>query len=164
MRFASTVSYPRDAGQVSRLYASADFARAKLEATTARQIDVTVTHDGESFTVTTQGQLPSTVVPESFRGFVGEQIGVRLVEAWGPPGPDGSRRSAFTLTFDGVPVQARGSQQLAPTPGGCEVRYEGEVKASIPLFGRRVEQTAVAAVEQVVETERTIGLEHLAGL
>lgn len=164
MRFTSTVSYPTDATQVSRLYASPDFARAKVEATTARHIDVGVAVEGESFTVTTRGQLPATVVPQNFRGFVGEQIGLELVEAWGPPERDGSRRSTFTLTFDGVPVQARGTQQLVNTPSGCEVRYDGEVKASVPLFGRRIEQTAVAAVEQVVETERGIGLEHLSAL
>lgn len=164
MRFTSSVSYPTDPAQVARLYASPDFARAKVEATTARDIDVVVAQDGEAFTVTTSGQLPSTVVPEKFRGFVGEQIGLRLTEAWGPPEPDGTRRSTFSLDLDGVPVEAGGTQQLVETSTGCEVRYEGEVKASIPLFGRRVEQSAVDAVEQVVNTERAIGMQHLDAL
>lgn len=161
MHFAATIAYPADVETVAAMLASREFVERKMAAAGALETECEIIRDGEAFTVTTRAKMPTTAVPASFRSLVGDSLDVRLVEAWEPPAADGTRTSTLALDIQGVPVRVAGSQRLAPTAAGCEETYDGEVTASVPLFGKPIEQAAVDTVDQVVDVERRLGLEHL---
>ncbi|MFD1716894.1 DUF2505 domain-containing protein [Georgenia deserti] len=161
MRFESTIDYPADVETVATMLADERFATRKMDAAGALSSSSEVTRDGEAFTVTTRSQMPTTKIPPAFRSLVGDSLEVIVVEAWGAPEADGSRTSTFGLEIVGAPVNVEGSQRLVPTADGCTETYSGEVHASVPLVGRRIEKTAVDTVDKVVAVERRLGLEHL---
>jgi hypothetical protein len=163
VRFAATIAYPADVETVAAMLASQDFVERKMAAAGALDSDCEIVRDGQAFTVTTRAKMPTTAVPASFRSLVGDSLDVRLVEAWEAPAADGTRTSTLALDIQGVPVRVSGSQRLAPTAAGCEETYDGDVTASVPLFGRPIEKAAVDTVDEVVAVERRLGLEHLAG-
>ncbi|MFD1507549.1 DUF2505 domain-containing protein [Georgenia yuyongxinii] len=161
MHFSSTIDYPADVEAVAAMLADPEFVARKAAATGALESHEEVVRDGEAFTVTTRLKLPTTMVPAKFRSLVGEAIEVVLIEAWAAPAANRSRSSTLSLDIHGVPVRVSGTQHLAASGAGTTETYDGEVKASIPLFGRPIEQAAVDTVGQVVDVERRIGLEYL---
>ena len=161
MHFSATTDYPADVDTVAAMLADEEFVRRRAEATGPLQQTTEVTRDGETFTVTTKLQMPTTMVPAKYRSFAPSSLNVTLIEAWGAPA-DGVRTSTCTVDIQGVPAKVRGTQRLAPSAGGCTETYDGEVTASIPLVGKKMEQMAVAAVDKIVQVERRIALEYLA--
>lgn len=161
MHFAATIAYPADVETVAAMLASQEFVERKMSAAGALETGCEIVRDGEAFTVTTRAKMPATSVPAPFRSLVGDSLEVRLVEAWEAPAADGSRTSTMALDIHGVPVRIAGAQRLAPTAAGCEETYDGEVTASVPLFGKPIEEAAVGTVDKVIAVERRLGLEHL---
>ncbi|MFC7406243.1 DUF2505 domain-containing protein [Georgenia alba] len=162
MQFTTTITYPADVETVAAMLADEDFVTRKMEAAGALRSSCDVTRDGEAFTVTTRADMPTTKIPPAFRSLVGSSLEVVIVEDWGAP-VDGARTSTFTLEISGVPVKVRGSQHLVPTADGSEETYSGDVTASVPLVGRKIEKTAVDTVDKVAAVERRLGLQYLDG-
>jgi Protein of unknown function (DUF2505) len=162
VHFAATTAYPAEVEAVAEMLASADFVERKMAAAGALGTTCEVVRDGAAFTVTTRAEMPATSVPKALRPLVGDSLEVRLVEVWQAPAADGSRTSTMSVDIQGVPVRISGTQRLAPTAAGCELVYDGDVTASVPLFGDPVERAAVGTVDRVVAVERRLGLERLA--
>lgn len=162
MHFSATIDYTADVETVATMLADPRYVARKAAATGALGSREEVVRDGEAFTVTSRLKMPTTMIPAKFRSLVGETIEVVLIEAWAAPAADGSRSSTFSLDIHGVPVRVSGTQHLAPSGAGTTETYHGDVKASIPLFGRPIEQAAVNTVEKVVDVERRVALEYLA--
>ncbi|NTW38835.1 MAG: DUF2505 domain-containing protein [Cellulomonadaceae bacterium] len=139
------------------------FVAAKVRASGAlsQTVDVVGTAD-EAFTVTTRRHVPTTGVPPQFRSLVGASLEVRQVEAWEPPGPD-DRRGTVVVEVTGAPVRMTGTMRMHGDPGGTTVHFEGELKASVPLFGSVVEEATADAVRAAVAAEERTGVEWLAG-
>ncbi len=161
MHFSATTDYPADTDTVAAMLSDEEFARRRAEATEPLKQSTEVIRDGEAFTVTTKLQMPTTMVPAKFRSFAPSSLNVTLVEVWGPPS-DGVRTSTLSVDIQGVPAKVRGTQRLAPSAAGSTETYDGEVTASIPLVGKKMEQMAVAAVDKIVQVQRQIALEYLA--
>jgi len=118
-----------------------------------QQVDVTGDASGP-FTVTTRRSLPTDQIPANVRAFVGDRLDVRQVEAWEAATPDGARVGTVAVEIAGAPVRMTGTAALTPTAGGgCVIAYDGDVRASIPLFSGAVEQAAVAAVRSALDAE-----------
>lgn len=162
MQFAATIDYPADVETVAAMLADEEFAGARAERAGSLEHRVEVHREGRAFTVTTRMKMPTTIVPAAFRSLVGDSLDVRMVEAWEEPGAGGARHSTLALDIHGVPVRVVGTQRLEATSAGCTETYAGEVTASVPLFGGPIEEAAVRTVQQVVDVEHELGLEHLA--
>ncbi|WP_127126777.1 DUF2505 domain-containing protein [Georgenia sp. SYP-B2076] len=162
VHFSATIDYPADPLTVAAMLADEEFVARKMAATGALEHAEEIHRDGGAFTVTSRIKMPTTSIPARFRSLVGESLDVRLVEAWEGPAADGSRGSTLALDIQGVPVRVTGTQRLTPTAEGCRETYDGEVTASIPLFGKPIEEAAARTVGDVVDVERRIGLEFLA--
>ena len=92
--------------------------------------------------ITLDRALPAQV-PSFLRAMVGDHITVREQREWGAAADDGSRTGVLTVTFDGAPARIDGTLALTPGDSGtCGLTVEGEVKASIPLVGGKVEEFA----------------------
>lgn len=163
MQFNATIDYPADTTRVARMLADEGFTQRKIAASGALDSSFEVLRDGDAFTITTRRQMPTDQVPASFRSLVGQSLDVRLVEAWEAVGADGVRHGTLSLDIVGAPVRVTGRMSLEPTgPGTSREQLTGDIKASIPLFGKHIEKAAAGAVDDVVAIERRIGLAYLA--
>jgi len=157
MRINATIDYPGSPQQVASMLANPEYLRARVTygGATIEQSDV-VGNPEEGFTATTRGKLPSSTIPQQVRGFVGDSLEVRQVEAWEPADANGQRRGTIVIEISGAPVRLTGTRRISPNADGqtCTDSIEGELKASIPLLGPSIEQAAAPAVYAAIEAER----------
>jgi hypothetical protein len=163
VHLSAQVRYDADVDRVGALLADESFVRAKVRATGAlsHQVDV-VGRAHDAFTVTTRRQMPTDAVPAQFRALLGAGLEVRQVEAWEAPEPDG-RRGTVVVEITGVPVRLSGTTRLIAHEDGTTTQlYDGELKASIPLFGGAVEDATAGAIRAAIEAEERTAATWLA--
>lgn len=154
MHLSVTSHHDADIARVAAMLADEEFVAAKVRASGAlsQQVDVVGGAD-ESFTVTTRRQMPTADIPVHLRSLVGASLEVRQVEAWEPP-EAGDRRGTVVVEILGVPVRMTGTLRLVPEPDGTTTQhYEGELKASLPLFAGPVEEHTAEAVRGAIAAE-----------
>lgn len=164
MQLHVTIDLATDAHGAARMLADPDYVHTKMRAAGAvdRQVDVTGT-PAAAFTVTMRRALPTEQIPAHLRALVGDRIDVRQVEAWEAPAADGSRSGTVVVEIAGAPVRLTGRTRLSSTgPAGAQVTYEGEVRASVPLFAAAVEEAAGAAVRAALREEEAVAARWLA--
>lgn len=163
MRLTLTVDIPTDAHAAARLLADPEFVREAVRASgaTGEQVDVTGSPDA-AFTVTSRRALPADQIPAHLRGFVGNRIDVRQVDAWEAPDQDGARLGTVVVEIAGAPVRLTGRTTLSPAgPGGSTATYDGDLKAAIPLFGSAVEEAAAGAIRSAVAVTADVARRRL---
>ncbi len=152
------------------MLADPDYVAAKVRASGAfdQQVDVVGPAQG-AFTVTTRRSLPTDHLPARARGIVGARLDVRHVEAWEAPADDGSRVGTVVVEIVGAPVRLTGTTRLAaagPGPADATSRsrltYQGELRATVPLFGSVVEDAAAQAVRTALGAEEAVAIRWVA--
>jgi hypothetical protein len=113
-------------------------------------------------TVTTRRTLPTDGVPDFARSFLGQTLQVCQVEHWGPAAPDGTRTGEVTVTVENAPVRFSGRLCLSPDGRGTVESFEGEVKASVPLLGAKVERVVEPVIRGAIRVEHRTGVDWLA--
>ncbi len=165
MQLHVTIDLPTDVRRAAHLLADPEYVHAKVRASGAveQHVDVTGTAD-DAFTVTTRRALPTDQIPAHLRGFVGDRIDVRQVEAWEAPAADGTRTGTVVVEIAGAPVRVTGRTSLTSvSQGAARVVYDGEVRAALPLFAAAVEEAAGAAVRATLAGEQAVATRWLAG-
>lgn len=104
-------------------------------------------------------------VPAVLRKFVGETLDLDETITWGAAEPDGRRRGTVTLSVSRVPVRMDGTITLVPEAGGRTTRQvvDAQLKAAVPLVGRRIEEAAAPSVLGAVEGQARVAAEWLEG-
>ena len=164
MRLSVTLDLPTDAHAAARLLADPEYVHQKVRASGAleQHVDVTGSADG-AFTVTTRRALPTDQIPAHLRSLVGNRIDVRQVEAWEAPDPDGTRVGTVVVEIAGAPVRLSGRTSLTGTAAGSTtVAYDGDLRASVPLFGSAIEQATAGAVRSALEVEQVVARRWIA--
>ena len=163
MHLSAQARYAADTRRVSAMLADEEFVAAKVRASGALSQVVDVVGGAEdAFTVTTRRQMPTTDIPAQFRSLVGATLEVRQVEAWEAAEGD-TRRGTVVVEITGAPVRVTGTLLLEPSgDGGTVHRFEGDLKASVPLFASTVEKAAAGAVRAAIAAEERTGTAWLA--
>jgi hypothetical protein len=165
VRLSVTLDLPTDAHAAARLLADPEYVHQKVRASGAleQHVDVTGSADG-AFTVTTRRALPTDQIPAHLRSLVGNRIDVRQVEAWEAPDADGARVGTVVVEIAGAPVRLSGRTSLTGTAAGSTtVAYDGDLRASVPLFGSAIEQATAGAVRSALEVEQVVARRWIAG-
>jgi Protein of unknown function (DUF2505) len=163
VRFTAKISYDASAEQVFAMLTDEAFQNRKLKATGALEYSCEVSTSGDTAVVTTRRTLPTDRVPEAFRALAGGQLNVVQVETWKAASSRG-REGTVTLHVPGTPLRMTGNIRLTQgRDGGTEESVDGELKASVPLIGGRIERAVEPAVRAAVDVEQRIGREWLAG-
>jgi len=163
VHLAELMLLPTDPWSAARLLADAAHVREAIRAAGATDDAVEVTGDGSAaFTVTSRRTLPADQVPAHLRGFVGGRLEVRQTTSWDAPDDDGARAGTVVAEVAGVPVRLDGRTTLvAHGPAATAVRYEGEVRASVPMFGAVVEELTAGAVRAALAAEAQVAARRL---
>ena len=164
MRMNVTLDLPTGAHDAALLLSNPDYVHAKVRASGAleQHVDITGSPDA-AFTVSTRRSLPTDQIPAHLRSFVGNRIDVRQVEAWEAPADDGSRIGTVVLDIAGAPVRLSGRTRLVPAgPDSTTVTYDGDLKATVPLFGGAIENATAGAVRAALEVEQDVARRWIA--
>lgn len=163
VRLSAQIEYEAGPEAVFDMLATEDFQERKCVASGALAHEVRVERTaGDTATVTTRRTLPTDDVPDFARGFLGQTLRVDQVERWEAAGPDGARNGTVTVTVEGAPVRFAGRLRLSPDGRGTRETFDGEVKASVPLFGGKVERAVEPVVRAAIRVEHRTGTDWLA--
>ncbi len=161
MHVTSQMSFDADPVTVATMLADPSYVEAKLRASGALSHDSSVTPgDGGAFTVTTTRELSTEMVPAQFRSMIGNSITVRMVEDWAPPAALG-RDGQLTVEIVGAPVRMSATVRLRPHEAGSRADVDGDLVASIPLFGAKIEQAVSEALLSGMASEERTAAEWL---
>lgn len=164
MEFSAQVDFPASAVAVAAMFATEAYVQEKTAAMGAPPGTVEIVEGpGGAVTITTRRELPATDIPASYRSLVGGALEVHQVDAWEAPRSDGGRRGTVAFEIKGAPVIVTGTLELAATSeAASSLRLKGDIKASIPFFGKAVEKALADNVHRAVEVERQVGHRWLA--
>lgn len=123
------------------------------------EVSVTPTDDGGAVVVSAR-DLPAEV-PAFAKALVGSSIRVEETRRYGPAEPDGSRRGTVDVGFGSAPLRLTGTLALVPTDTGSAVTLDGEVKASVPFIGGKVERFAAEQVQAFLTKETEVAVARL---
>jgi len=156
MKLNRTLRYDADPAAVFTMMLDEDFIARKTYAANAIRHVASVERNGDSATVHLTRVMPPDV-PDIVRRFVGDTIEIQQTDTWQPAAADGSRDGTIELSVAGAPVKCHGTMQLRPDGAGTTLTIAGDVKASIPLVGGKVEQAVLDGLNVAVEREQATG-------
>jgi hypothetical protein len=163
VRLSAQIRYDADPAQVFSMLVDPDFQEAKCQASGSveHEVEVSVGPDGDA-KVISRRTMPTERVPDYIKSLLGGSLRLLETQQWQPAAQDGSRTGSVIVQIEGAPVRFTGSMALAATDGGTLEPIEGELKASVPLFGARIEQAVQPAVMAAIRVEQRTGTAWLA--
>ncbi|MCE1178883.1 MAG: DUF2505 domain-containing protein [Micrococcales bacterium] len=162
MRITETDEYPCTPAELFALLRDEGFQQAKCEATGALSHTVSISGGEDAAVIETERTLPTDRLPDFAKSMVGDTLKVRERQEWGAAAADGSRTARLSIDIQGVPVTLSGTRSLAPAGAGALETTEADLRASVPLFGSRIEKAAAPVVEAALDAEHRVALEWLA--
>ena len=97
-------------------------------------------------------ELPAEV-PAFAKALVGDTIRLEETRRYGAPDEDGSRVGTVEVGFGSAPLRLTGTLTLAPTDTGSAVRLDGEVKASVPFIGGKIERITKPPIKRLKQPQ-----------
>jgi hypothetical protein len=155
MDISSQAEFAADPSTVYTMMTTKEYLDKVCAATRASDYDVTVS----GVTTKTSRTLPA---PEMAARFTGPTLQVVEEIVWGDASADGSRVGALKLTVPGQPLSMNGTMSIKPGGPGTVVALDAELKVSIPLLGKKLEQSAAPAVTSGFRTHQGVGNTWLA--
>jgi len=157
MKISATFDYAATPHEVFAMLVDQDFQARKCVATGALRHSVSVSAQGDRTVIVSNRDLPTDGFPDFVKGLVGATLAVTETQDWGPAGPDGARQGRLTVDIAGAPIDLAGTLTLAPAGRGSVESVDGDLKASMPLIGGRIEKAAAPAIESAIRAERETG-------
>lgn len=162
MQVSARIIYPAGPEAVFAMLTDETFLAQVCTATGAVRHEVAVVLAGGGARVTTRRELPTDQVPDFVRRFVGDTLTVVRVDTWAAAGADGSRRGEMAVEIAGAPVRLTGTLALTPDGATTVEDVDGDLKASVPLVGGKVEKAAEPAIRSGLRKEEQLGKAWLA--
>lgn len=161
MDLRESIPFPAEPDRVAELLANPEFVQARCAATGSLSSDVDVQReDSGGFTVTTTRTFPTDGFPSFARGAVGDRLKVRQEDRWEPTG-DGSWSGHTTVTTAGVPARVEARLTLTGSAGGSSQTIDGQITASIPFLGGKIEEMVYEQVAEALEVEGRLAAQWL---
>jgi hypothetical protein len=157
LRFAA------DPDTVAAMLADEGFVRQWCDETQAREVSISVERGAgrTPFQVRTSRAFPTDAFPSFARRFVGESLVIEQTDAWEPVG-DGAWRGTSDVVTSGAPARLRARTSLDSAGEGASVLVvDGEVKASVPLVGGKIEELMHERVLKAMQVEERVAADWL---
>lgn len=161
MEMNDTIEYPAPVEDVFTMLTDEDFQSRKCIETKAVRHEVHVRQQGASTVIDTKRAVPTDRFPDFARAIVGRTITIVQKDVWHAAGPDGSRTGTIHATVEGVPIWLKGTLLLRATPAGTHEEIKGQLHASVPFVGKKLEGASMPALEAAVKAEERVGVAWL---
>lgn len=162
MDLHSELHFDADPDAVFAMLVDEGFIARKTTAANALRHEIAVRRDGDRVVIELLRVMPPDV-PDFVRKFVGDTIDIRQTDSWEAAAPDGSRDGSIRLELAGAPVTCFGTMRLRVNGAETVVTIDGTVKASVPLFGGKIEQAVLQGLTEAAKIEQRVGRDWLAG-
>jgi hypothetical protein len=163
VRLTAEIRYDAGPQQVYRMIVDPTFQEAKCVATGSLEHEVDISeHDDGGATVFSRRTMPTDQIPDVVRAFLGSRVYLNETQRWAAATVDGARTGSIVVEIEGVPVRFTAATALTADGDGTRQPIEGELKASVPLFGGRIENAAAPAVRAAIRVEQRTGTGWLA--
>ena len=163
MKVTAQIRYAADPATTFAMLLDRGFQEQVCRATGATGFSVDVEQLDDGGTVRTDRELPTDQFPDFVRTFVGDTVHVVRVDTWGAAEADGSRAGTVVVEIKGAPVRLDGTLLLRPDGAATVEDVQGDLKASVPLLGGRIEKAVEPPIRSAVATEEQVGARWLAG-
>lgn len=163
MKITRTVDYAARPEAVYAMLTDPAFQQLKCADAGALDYDVKVALEGAGSRVATRRDLPTHGLPDFAKSLVGSTLVVTETYRWGAADGQGSRDGELTVEVAGAPIAMRAAVSLVPSATGSRLTVEGDLKASIPFLGGKIEKAAAPAVTGAMDSEYRTGRNWLAG-
>ncbi len=154
MQISSRAEFPADPTAVFGMLTTQGFLEDVAKASGATDHRCSV----QGTTTVSERSLPS---PEMAKKFVGSTITVHEEVTWGDAAADGSRSGQVRLTVPGQPFLLNGTVTLKPGGAGSVVDLNGDLKVSIPLLGKKLEEASAPAILEGFKVQENVGRDWL---
>ncbi len=164
MDVSDKITYPTpDPAAAFALIADRRFREQVCKATMARTYDVSPTaYDGGGVTVTVTRELLASL-PPLLQKMVGETVKVVQTETWSAPDDSGQRSADLLIEIVGQPAKMTGTMHLRRVGDAVVQEIRGEVKASVPFVGRKIETELYEAIRAAIAVEQRLVTQRLTG-
>lgn len=154
--------YPASAEAVYAMIVDPSFQEAKCAATKAVDYSVQIDPTAKGHTIVSSRTMSTSSFPSQFKSMVGETLQIVETQVWGAPETGGSRAADLTVEIKGAPIGMTGTLRATPSGSETMMQIDGNLKASIPLIGGKIEQAAAPAIIAAIRTEADTGKTYLA--
>ena len=161
MQLRETIEYDATPEKVFAMLCDQAWREQVCEATQALRWNVTIEASNGGATVTVVREVRAQV-PAAVRAMVGETIEIVATETWGSADADGSRTADVRVEVSRQPAGMTGQLRLEPAGDGSRETLVGEVKVSIPFFGKTIEPEIAKAIRAALVVEGSEGRAYLA--
>lgn len=161
MELSRDLELPGTPDAVLRLFLDPGFQEQRCRRGHALRFEVSVEPSGAQTApavVTTIRDLPTDRLPDLARNVVGSSLTLEERVEWADP-----TTGRMTVTVKGAPISLRGAYALGPGGQGTRLAFRGEVKASVPLIGRKLEQMVQPVLDRAMAADEELAFEALQG-
>lgn len=164
VRINAELAYDATPHAVFAMIRDAAFQKRKCVTSGAVEHEVQIEeHDDGTTLVTTHRTMPTDGVPDFVKSFVGETLTVIQSDEWAVPAPDGGRYGTAVARIAGTPITFTATLRLAAAGDGSRQTIDGDLKASVPLIGGRIEKAAEPAIRAAIRAEQRTSTDWLTG-
>jgi Protein of unknown function (DUF2505) len=161
MKLSQRDEYDADPATVFAMFCDEKFLLGKYEALGYPQYEVLeVTASDSGARIKTRRHAPANV-PGFAKRLFGETTEMVQTDEWGPESA-GVRDGTWKIDVPGKPMRAGGTIRLEPRGSGSLVSIDGELKASVPLIGGKLESWAGGEAKEALVKEYDFGTSWLA--
>ncbi len=157
MRITETIDYPAGPQAVFTMLTSEAFQERKCAEAGALSHGVDITESAGGARIVTNRDLPTDDLPDFAKSIVGNRLAITETYVWAAPTDDGARPGTLTVEVAGAPVALHATVRMASGGSGTTITIVGDLKASIPLFGGKVEKASAPAVVDAIRGEQRTG-------
>lgn len=108
-------------------------------------------------------QRAGVELPGFAKKFIPASTTVVQTYLWGPAAADGARTGTWSADVKGAPVSMGGSTEIRADGPGSRHVFTGEVKASVPLVGGKLESFALENLHRDLSRAAEFTARRLAG-
>lgn len=157
MRITQTMDYAASPEAVFAMMTSEEFQEQKCADAGALSHHVAASLTGGHARIVVGRDLPTDRLPDFAKSLVGQTLSTTETWEWDDASSGGERRGTLTVEVKGTPIAMRSTFVLAGNGAGSVVTIDGELKASIPLFGGKIEKASAPAVLGALRSEQRTG-------
>jgi len=157
-----TQHYDASPVEVFAMLSDPEFIDKKCLASGSMEASSQALEEDGVITLVSRRVLPAKL-PSFAKRFVGETVTLTETQTWTPADSDGARTASFIVDFGNNPIAFHGDIALAAAGEGTAVTYRGNIKASVPLVGGKIEGIAAEWITKYATKEQQVGNEWLAG-
>lgn len=161
MKLTAQIRYAADPAAVFAMLTDPTFQAEVCQATGALSHSVDVQESDGGATVTTAREMPTDQFPDFVKRLVGDTVQVVRVDRWAAAAGDGGRAGTVVVEIKGAPVRLSGTLRLTGDGAATVEDVDGDLKASVPLMGGKIEKAVEPPLRAAVAKEGEIGARWL---